>query len=94
MGDAEGSHAPPAPEAADRYQADRYQVEGAVAAAVPRFVDLLRIRQPSIFWSLVLHFIFCQVTQSCRVAFMTPFHHTVSALCLHRFSVQRHVCVS
>jgi hypothetical protein len=61
MGGAEGSHspgAPPAPEAADRHQ-----VGGAGAAAVPRFMDLLRIRQPSIFWSLVLHFIFCQVTE-------------------------------
>jgi hypothetical protein len=59
MGGHEGPHAPPAPEAADRYE-----VGGAGAVAVPRFMDFLRFRQPSIFWSLVLHLIFCQVSLS------------------------------
>ena len=52
------SGAPPEPA---RAAAEKDQTTVASAALPPRLRDFLRVRQPSIFWSLVLHLIFCQV---------------------------------
>ena len=71
----DASGAAPGAEAGEKDETgEKDQTTVASAQLPPRFIHFLRIRQPSIFWSLVLHLIFCQVTAARRVAFTVVRH--------------------